>query len=161
MKGQNLPDEHHVIRVVPFTKLETDGEGRPTGRVLFSAFQRRETEEGLSVTWLEYFAGDRPVQIVRAVHAIRASNFKPSPKSAFAIGGVGPIKQQCVAKNHKIRIIHDPVDDNKAHAELRQFPRDDVALLEALATSGWSELVFNAAVAKGEAPAPDVPAAEL
>lgn len=159
MKGQNLPDEHHVIRVVPYGKLETDGNGEPTGRLLFSAFQRKEDDEGLSVTWLEYFPGDRPQQIERAVQAIRASNFKPGRKSAFAIGGVGPIKQQCLANKRKIRIIHEPVDDNKAHAELRQFPRDNVPLLEALAASTWAEVVFNAHIAMGKAPAPDEPAA--
>lgn len=158
MKGQNLPDEHHVIRVVPYGKLEKDEHGEPTGCLIFSAFQRRETEDGLSVTWLEYFAGERSEKIVRAVHAIRASNFKPGGKSAFAIGGVGPIKQTCVDKGHKIRIIHAPEDDNKAHAELRQLPRDDVALLEALACVTWAEVVFNSAVAQGEAAAPDQPA---
>lgn len=158
MKGQNLPDVHHVIRVVPYGKLEKDETGVPTGRLLFSAFQRRENEDGLSVTWLEYFTGERPEQIVRAVQAIRASNFKPGGKSAFAIGGVGPIKQACVSKGHKIRIIHAPEDDNKAHAELRQFPRDDLALLEALATTTWADMVFNSAVPQGEARAPDQPA---
>jgi hypothetical protein len=155
MKGQNLPDEHHVIRVVPYSKLDKDADGKPTGLLLFSAFQRKRDEEGLSVTWLEYFAGNRPQKIQRAVHAIRASDFKPGGQSAFAIGGVGPIKQKCLDRNHKIRIIHQPEDDNKAHAELRQFPRDDIALLEELATSTWAEVVLNADIPKGEAPAPD------
>lgn len=157
MKGQNLPDEHHVIRVVPFSKLETDEDGRATGRLLFSAFQRRENEDSLSVTWLEYFAGDRSEMIVRAAQAIRASNFKPGGKSAFAIGGVKQIKHTCAEKGHRIRIIHAPEDDNKAHAELRQFPRDDVALREALAATIWAEVVFNSAIPKGAAPAPDQP----
>jgi hypothetical protein len=70
---------------------------------------------------------------------------------------VGPIKQTCVEKGHKIRIVHAPVDDNRAHAELRRFPRDDVALLEALAATTWAEVVFNSAVPKGELLAPDHP----
>ena len=112
---------------------------------------------GLSVTWLEYFAGERSEKLVHAVHAIRASNFKPGGKSAFAIGGVGAIKQTCFEKAHKIRIIHAPEDDNKAHAELRQLPRDDIALLETLASTTWTEVVFNSAVSPGEAAAPDQP----
>ncbi|MBU1211273.1 MAG: hypothetical protein KJ587_08380 [Alphaproteobacteria bacterium] len=159
MKGGNLPDNHHVIRVVPYSKLDKDEEGQPTGGLLFSAFQRRESEDGLSVTWLEYFAGhDHGKKVERAVHGIRASNYKPGGKAAFAIGMVGKIKELCRAQKHKVRIIHAPVDDNKAHAEVRQIPRDDHVLLDALATADWMTIVFNSKVDAGSSPAPDAPA---
>jgi hypothetical protein len=159
MKGDNLPDEHHVIRVVPYSKLDKDEEGQPTGGLLYSAFQRRDTEDGLSVTWLEYFVGnDHGKKVERAVHGIRASNYKPGGKAAFAIGNVGKIKQLCRAQNHTVRIIHAPVDDNKAHSEVRQIPRDDQVLLEALATADWMEVVFNSTIAGGSNPSPDTPA---
>ena len=61
------------------------------------------------MTWLEYFPGERPAQVVAAVHAFCASTFKPTKKSAFAIGNVGAIKAACLDRSHKIRIIHWPV----------------------------------------------------
>lgn len=157
MKGQNLANEHHVVRYVPYSRLLKDATDKPIG-VLFSAFQRKDTEEGLSVTWLEYFAGERPTQIIGVVRAIRASEITPGKQSGYAIGRVDAIKAQCTERKHKIRIIHWPVEDNKAHAELRQFPRDDVALLERLATDIWAELVLNVDVTPGSEPAPDLPA---
>ncbi len=58
MKGDNLKDEHHVVRVVPFGKLRRDEHGTILG-IDYTAFLRRENEDGLSVTALEYFAGAR------------------------------------------------------------------------------------------------------
>ena len=155
MKGhQKLPDDHHVVRYVPFSRLDTDADGKVIG-LLFSAFQRKDTENGLSVTWLEYFAGDHQARIVAAAQAIRASAMTVGKKSGFAVGGVGPIKAQCLDRGHKIRVIHSPEDDNKAHAELRQYPIDDRELLERLATGVWSELKLNVDIPDGKVPAPD------
>jgi hypothetical protein len=68
------------------------------------------------------------------------------PKSGFAIGGVGAIQDECAARNYKVRILHDPMDDNKAHATVKALPRDDMELLECLATGAWSELILNKSV---------------
>lgn len=156
MKGDKLRDEHHVIRVVPFGKLRLDEHNEPIG-VNYTAFLRREDEDGLSVTALEYFAAPRQAQIVAAVQAIRASEFKPSPKSGFAIGNVGAIRQTCAARNRKVRIIHAPEEDNAAHSEIRQMPRDDLDLLELLAVGVWSELHKNKDIPPGVVPAPSEP----
>ena len=158
MKGDNLPPEHHVIRYVPFGKLRKDENQTPIG-IEYTAFLRRDDDDSLSVTWQEYFAGDQLTQITAAVRAIRASNLKPGGKSGFAIGNVATITAACTERRHKIRIIHWPEDDNKAHVDVRQIPRDDLELLEHLAASAWSTLVFNSSIfpAGGE-PAPDQPA---
>jgi hypothetical protein len=155
MKGRNLPEAHHVVRLVSYARLEKDNSGNAIG-LQFSAFQRKENEEGLSVTWMEYFGGDRKQQIASTVKAIRAS-LTVGKKSGFAIGNVGEVKAACASRKHKIRIIHWPEDSNLAHAELRQFPRDDQTLLEQLATSTWSELVLDSAIPPGALPAPDEP----
>ena len=157
MKGQNLPPEHHVIRAVSPSRLRKDENNIVVG-VLHTAFERRPQDDGLSVTWMEYFAGSRDQQIVAAVQAIRASKITPSPNSGFAIGNTGTIATTCADRGHKIRIIHVPEDDNKAHAELRTFPRDELQLLERLAATVWAELVLNTAVVAGAKPAPDMPA---
>jgi hypothetical protein len=157
MKGQNLPREDHILRLVSPSRLRKDENNVVIG-VLHTAFERKPDEEGLSVTWLEYFAGTRPDQEVAAVHAMRASNISPGKNAAFAIGNVGAIVDTCTDCGHKVRIIHWPEPDNKAHAEIRQLPRDDLQLLERLAATVWSATILNNVIPAGAMPAPDEPA---
>ena len=139
-----LPDAHHVIRYVPWSRLRKDEDDHVIG-VLGAAFRLRESEEYLSATWAEYFASARPEFIVAAAMAIRASNVTVTPRSGFAIGNVGKIKETCLAneRKHKVRIIHEEEDDNKAHTALRQWPRDNDPLLELIAADVWNEVVLN------------------
>lgn len=153
MTGQRLPPEHHVVRYVPWTRLRKDENDRVDG-ILSEAFRLRDDETALSATWLEYFPGERPAQLTAAVQAIRASALKVGSKSGFAIGEVAAIKAACASRGHKVRIVHEPEDDNAAHVAVRQIPREDAQLLELLATEAWAELVMNAQIPVGGAPAP-------
>jgi hypothetical protein len=153
MKNEKLPPEHHVVRYVPFGKLRKDEDDNPIG-VLGAAFKLRDSEQYLSTTWLEYFAAPRRDQITAAIQAIRASRLSVSAKSGFAIGRVGAIAATCAEHGHSTRIIHEPEDDNKAHAAVRRMPRDDEELLELLAAESWCELILNADVAAGVHSAP-------
>lgn len=67
-------------------------------------------------------------------------------KSAFAIGNVGRIKETCLAREARVRIVHEPEDDDPAHSAIRRLPRDDLTLLAALADEAFSEMVRNADV---------------
>ena len=70
--------------------------------MLGEAFRLKEDEKELSVTWLEYFEGDRPAQVIKSVKAIRASNLKPGGRSGFAIGKVSAVTTACAERKHKI-----------------------------------------------------------
>lgn len=153
MKVRKLPPEHHVVRYIPWSKLRKDENDKVLG-VLGVAFQLRPGERALSATWLEYFAGEREVQIIAAVHAVRASDLKPGAKSGFSIGKVAVITTACANRGHKVRIVHEPGVDNKAHVAVRRMPGDDAELLEILAAEAWAELVLNSEIAPGSAPAP-------
>jgi hypothetical protein len=61
---------------------------------------------------------------------------------------VGRIKDACLADNqkYKIRIIHEPEDDNQGHTALRGWPRESDLLLELIAEEVWNETVLNSAV---------------
>jgi hypothetical protein len=154
MKNQKLQPDNHVVRYVPFGKLRKDEDDNPIG-VLGAAFKRRDNETYLSTTWLEYFAGPKCDQITAAIRAVRASRLGVTPKSGFAIGRVGAIAASCAERNHSIRILHEPEDDNKAHAAVRRMPRDDDELLELLAAESWCELILNAKIPGGAERAPD------
>jgi len=144
-----LPAEDHVVRYVPWARLRKDEDDNVIG-VLGAAFRLRADEEYLSGTWAEYFAGSSHAEsVAAAVRAVRASKLVVSPRSGFATGNVDHIKEICLADKgkHKIRIIHEPEDDNKAHTALRGWPRDNEDLLNALADGAWSSFVLNKDIA--------------
>lgn len=142
---KKVPADDHVIRYVPWNKLRKDENDQVIG-VLAEAFRMRDGEKSLSSTWMEYFSGEPEEQMVAAVHAIRASNLKVKPKSGFAIGQVSAIQAECESRNYKIHIVHDPEEDNPAHATVAGLPRDDLQILECLAIGAWSDWRLNSAV---------------
>jgi hypothetical protein len=143
-KITNLPNEDHVMRYVPWTKLRKDEDDNVLG-FLGEAFKLKPDEPYLSVNWLEHFDGDREVKIQAAVKTFR-STLKVGTKSAFGIGNVGRIKEICRVRGANVRIVHEPEEDNQSHSAIRRFPRDDVMLLDALAADAFLELIHNAAI---------------
>lgn len=139
-----IPPEDHLVRYVPWSKLRKDENDNVVG-ILGAAFKLRETEDYLSATWLEFFAGTRSDSIRAAVHTIRNSDIDVRPRSGFAIGNVSRIEAVCLAdpRKYKIRFVHEEEPDNKAHVALRGWPRDNDALLERLAEEAWAEVVLN------------------
>jgi hypothetical protein len=153
-RGKNIPNDDHVMRYVPWGRLRKDGDDNVVG-FLPQAFQLRQDEDYLSVNWLEFYDGDRETQIRLSVWVIRDSFERPlGGKSAFAIGNVGKIKDISEAVGSRVRIVHEPDDEkNPAHCGMRQLPRDDLTLLEALASDAFTERVNNADV-PGRTPQP-------
>jgi hypothetical protein len=145
-----LPPEDHVLRHVSSQRLRRDDDDNVVG-CLPHAFQRRETDETLSVTWLEHFEGERPKKLSFAIAAMR-KELDVSPRSGFALANVGRIQAICESSNHKVRIIHEPTELNPAHSEIRRLPRDEIDLLELLASDAVIEVLpaaqFPAAVNK-------------
>src|SRR5262245_3595427 len=126
MPSTKLPPEHHIVRNVPWGKLrKADNDPDKVIGINGEAFKMRPVEDTLSTTWLEYFPGTRKQQIHGAVRAMRASKLDVKPKSGFAIGNVGTISAVAKDHNYTIRVLHEPVDDNKAHVAVRRWPRDD------------------------------------
>ena len=152
LKYEKLPPDDHLVRYVPWGRLLKDENDNVIG-ILGEAFRRRPDENALSATWLEYFSGSRQKQVTSSVRAIRASR-SVGGKSGFAVGNVIAISKACAQRNQKVRIIHEPIKDNKAHASVRRIPRDDLELLEILATEAWAELVLNSSIPEGSEPAP-------
>jgi hypothetical protein len=144
VKITNLPNEDHVMRYVPWTKLRKDEDDKVLG-FLGEAFKLKPDEEYLSVNWLEYFEGDREKKIRASVRTFR-STLTVGTKSAFGIGNVDKIKATCRARGATVRIVYEPTDDNKSHSAIRRIPRDDAILLDALAADAFAELVHNAAI---------------
>lgn len=141
-KSKTLRINDNVVRYVSWNKLRKDENDGVIG-VLAEAFKMRDSDKSLSATWLEYFPGLREDQVYAAVRAIRDSKLDVKSKSGFAIGNVGTLQAECAARNYKVRILHEPKDDNKAHVAVRSLPRDDMELFEQLAIGAWSDWILN------------------
>lgn len=140
-KGQQLLDDHHVMRYVSWTKLRRDGDDNVLG-FLPVAFELRVGEESLSVNWLEYFSGDRQIQISECVKMFRTS-IDVKKKSAFGVAKVRKVKDVCQMNGKAIRIVYAPSPNNNAHASIQKIPRDEFAIFEALAADAFSEIIMN------------------
>ena len=143
-KGSNLPDEDHVMRYVPWSRLRKDEDENVFG-ILPQALAPRENEQPLSLNWLEYFSGDRDQRIRDSVSVFRRS-MRVEAKSGYGVGNVGQIKEICDSYGARVRIVYDPEADNLAHSEIRRLPRDDLGLLDALAAQAFVDLVRDAEV---------------
>ena len=54
-------------------------------------------------------------------------------KARLAVSQVGKFKQVCKDNGSKVRIVHEPENGNEPHSSIRQIPREDLVLLEAVA----------------------------
>ncbi|WP_294122788.1 hypothetical protein [Sphingomonas sp.] len=117
-----------------------DGNGRPT-TVAPAAFELRDDEDALSVTWLQHFGPARAEHLPLAAEAVRVTqdSQKLSPQSAFVVGQVSAVISAGQDAGSKLRILHDPIDGNEGHTEIRRFPRDVGLLQTTLASEVFAE----------------------
>ena len=138
-----LPDADHVARFVPHNKQHRHPDTDAFLGVTAAAFAIREDDKGgLSTTWIEFFEA-KPLDAIRAAAcAFRESqpSKKIGKKALFALARIADTKAVALAYKKKIRVIHDPVHGNPAHAEIRHFDDDDLELLEVFATETFAEL---------------------
>lgn len=136
MRYDQLPDEHRVLRYVPWSKLRKDENDNVLG-VLGEAFQlRAEKDSYLSVTWCEYYHGASDECLRCAAEAIRKSR-NVGPKGQFAVAQVGLLKGFMQRAEIPIRVLHQPEPDNPAHAAILRWPREEFELLEQLVEEHW------------------------
>ena len=146
-KGDSLPDQDHVTRWIKprFVGKNDDGSvivdkaGRPS-MIFPHAFEMREDEESLSITWLEHFGGTLGIQLPLAADAVRTTTQSGTlkDKSGFAIGLVSHIKEAGSKHGAKLRVIEDPINGNSGHSEVRRYPRSADLLYSELAGDTFS-----------------------
>jgi hypothetical protein len=131
----NLPDDDHILRLVPWSRVRKDEDGNVTG-ILGEAFRLKDGEQSLSVNWMERIPGEQAERLRAAARLIRDTqdSKKIGPKSRLARLQVGKTKNLSATKNAKIRIVHEPIEGNEPHSSIRQISRDDLELLEIIAS---------------------------
>jgi hypothetical protein len=143
-----LPDHDEVTRWIKPKLLGRDDAGNvivvAKGRPVFAfpeAFELRDDEDGLSITWLQQFGQGRTVHLPLAADAVRQTTDSGSlqSKSGFAVGNVAAIKEAGLSHDMKFRVIEDPIDGNAGHSEIRRYPHEMGPLQTVLAAEVFGE----------------------
>ena len=128
MKGEKIPDEHHVARYCGFTTLDEDR------MVSASAFMLKKGESELSVNWLENLAKpDRQGEIatLRRVYSSKPKPLKVGAQAKIAVLNVGKTCRWVFERSpdrRKLSILHDPEVGDESHSGIYnlRFEEDDV-----------------------------------
>lgn len=145
MRYDTLPDEHRIVRNIPWSKLRKDENDNVLG-ALGEAFKLRLGRDSyLSVTWCEYFDGTSDECLRCAAEAIRKSR-KVGSKSQFAVATVGLISRFMNRAKISIRVLHEPEQDNPGHAAIQRWPTEDFELLEQFCAEPWLLLLTKSEV---------------
>lgn len=136
MTAAKLPPDNHVARYVRKRLLRRDEDGNVLG-VLPQAFELRDGETYLSITWLEHFSADYEQALIEVVAAIRRQ-LDVKPRDGFAMARVGKIFDVCGSFSSGVRVLHEPVvPENTGHCALRGIQRGELELLELLASDAF------------------------
>jgi hypothetical protein len=128
MTGDNLPDDHHIVRYVKPSLVEGEA-------VDGSAFLLRPDEPGLSVNWLETFGGNDENHQLSEVR--RLFRLHLASNGRFAKLNVGATKRHVSEVVGELGIIEAPrpstdeFEADPSHAEIIGLPpgESDEAML--------------------------------
>ncbi len=136
MSPVKVPNDSHVVRYVRKRELRRDENGNVLG-ILPQALELREGEAFLSVTWLEHFDPQYERGLIQAAEAIRRQ-LEVRGNDGFSTTEVEGFCDICERFNEKVRVLHEPINpENTGHVAIRRFPRDNLDLLDLLASDAF------------------------
>lgn len=141
MAEVEIDGQHHVIRHVPWAKLERR-DGEVIGFTPYAFRVRVERDErDLSGAWAEFFDGDHPTQVRSAARSLKEV-INVSPTSAFAVGNAAAIRAAAsVSVGVAIRVVWAAIKGQPAKAGVYGVPPDDMIVQHKLATEAWAGML--------------------
>lgn len=141
MANQTLPDSDHVSRYCKPSAV--DEHGLP----MSAAFLPRQTEDYLSVNWLEYLsAANLSAAVDRVQEIFRRKGFRVRPSGRFSVLQVGAAQSATFETSQSdLSITHMPISDDQSHAGIFGFTSEDLAVAAALAALVTPEDVHTVA----------------
>jgi len=131
MKGDQVPEGHHITRLCQTTQISELGE------ILAPAFMLRPKEQELSVNWLEFLnCLDRQSEIeqIRNVYAEKELRVGAGYKIAVLI--VGNVRRRVLEESpdgRNIRVLHEPEYNDPSHSAVDNLRHDDFFIAELIA----------------------------
>jgi hypothetical protein len=130
MKGQAIPDSDHVGRYCKASTVEN-------GEISATAFMMRETEEYLSVNWLEELKRPSRASQIRDLQKVYNKKLKVGATARIAILNVGTLRSKVQRESpdsRLLRVLHEPEEpDDPSHAGIYEIPHDDEIIAELIA----------------------------
>jgi hypothetical protein len=130
MKGQAIPDSDHVGWYCKASTVEN-------GEISATAFMMRETEEYLSVNWLEELKRPSRASQIRDLQEVYNKKLKVGATARIAILNVGTLRSKVQRESpdsRLLRVLHEPEEpDDPSHAGIYEIPHDDEIIAELIA----------------------------
>jgi hypothetical protein len=132
MKGDVVPDDHHVTRLCGGSHI------RENGTIAATAFKPRPGETYLSVNWLEVLGlPDRTAEIAE-VRRVLGNKRKIGPTARLAVLNVGHVSDVVKREsNNRIELVvrHEPENEpgrpsDPSHSGIYGVPEDDITIPE-------------------------------
>ena len=129
MKGQAIPDSDHAARYCKASTVEH-------GEISATAFMLRETDEYLSVNWLEELTRSDRASQIRDLQDLYGRKLQVGAAARIAILNVGiarTIVERDSPNGRVLRVLHDPESDDPSHSGIYDIPYDDEIVAELIA----------------------------
>ena len=128
MRGDRVPDQDHVARYCPFSKLSPDGQIQAT------AFMLRSDEVSLSVNWLEFLeCSSRDNEIIE-IRKIYSQKFRSvGAQAKLAILNVGEMRENVLTRTQdrrNLEVLHEPLVNDQSHSEIYNLRPDEEFIAE-------------------------------
>lgn len=126
MKGDKIPDPHHIARYCKPTDIEDD-------QILATAFKLREFDNSLSVNWLEFLNCPSREKEIAELRNILSTKLTVRSRAKIAVLNVGEVHNKVLTEspnNLNIEILHDPSGHDQSHAGIYNLRYDDELVAE-------------------------------
>jgi hypothetical protein len=130
MKGEAIPDSDHVARYCKGTSISN-------GEIQATAFMMRETDQYLSVNWMEVLNRSDRLSEICELQLLYSRKFNRVGATArIAVLNVGAVRAKIkieTSGEHLLPITHEPETDDPSHAGIYGIPHDNELVAELIA----------------------------
>ncbi len=126
MSKQSVPEQDHVSRYCSPKQIDA-------GTIQASAFILRETEEFLSVNWLEKLCPLNRNGQIEALRNTFRKKYSLRPNGKFVVLNVGAICNKIRAEttdNRELQVTYQPKPEDNSHCSISNLKHDDVLIAE-------------------------------
>ena len=132
MKGDKIPDQHHIARYCKPTDIEDE-------QILATAFKLRETDNNLSVNWLEFLNCPSREKEIAELRSILTTKLTVGARAKIAVLNVGEVCEKVLKESpdgRNLEVLHDPEFTEKysdpSHSGIYNLRYDDELISELL-----------------------------
>ena len=129
MKGDSIPDQHHVARLCDNKHI--DG-----GFIQATAFMLKSRDDSLSVNWLEFLNCSCRESEIDELRNTYSRKLKLGAKAKIAVMTVGEVREKVLKESpdrRNLKALHDPqygIVNDPSHSGIYNLKHDDELIAE-------------------------------